>query len=135
MGQAAEVPVYKLFGQKHRSWVPVGSWTVSTHPKRMAEAVERYAEMGYYGYWLSPEREMLQAAVDESQKPMSGSVRIKLYKGTASVVGRRSDNSLYDPELATFEADEVYAQADATGFIRLNALRLRVRNLLAKKRG
>ena len=64
--------------------------------------VPRYAEMVYYGYWFSPEREMLQAAVDESQKPMSGSVRIKLYKGTASVVGRRSDNSLYDPELATF---------------------------------
>ena len=97
--------------------------------------VPRYAEMVYYGYWFSPEREMLQAAVDESQKPMSGSVRIKLYKGAASVVGRRSDNSLYDPELATFEADEVYAQADATGFIWLNALRLRVRNLLAKKRG
>lgn len=97
--------------------------------------VPRYAEMVYYGYWFSPEREMLQAAVDESQKVVSGTVRLKLYKGTVSVVGRRSSQSLYDPELATFEDDDVYSQADAGGFIRLNALRLRTRKLLRDRRG
>ena len=92
--------------------------------------IPRYAEMVYYGYWFSPEREMLQAAVDESQRVVSGTVRMKLYKGRASVVGRRSDRSLYVPELATFEAGGDYEQSDATGFIRLNALRLRVRKLV-----
>ncbi|MEE8312240.1 MAG: argininosuccinate synthase [Candidatus Binatia bacterium] len=93
----------------------------------------RYAEMVYYGYWFAPEREMLQAAIDESQKTVSGTVRMKLYKGRASVAGRKSDLSLYDPELATFEDDSVYSHADATGFIRLNALRLKIRSLLASK--
>jgi len=90
--------------------------------------IPRYAEMVYYGFWFSPEREMLQAAVDESQQYVSGTVRMKLYKGRASVAGRKSEDSLYVPDLATFEADTVYSQADATGFIRLNALRLKVRN-------
>jgi argininosuccinate synthase len=97
--------------------------------------IPRYAEMVYYGYWFAPEREMLQAAVDESQKIINGTVRMKLYKGRASVAGRRSDQSLYLPDLATFEEDEVYSQADATGFIRLSALRLKVRNMVAKKHG
>jgi len=97
--------------------------------------IPRYAEMVYYGYWFAPEREMLQAAVDESQRVVSGTVRMKLYKGRASVAGRKSDNSLYSAELATFEDDDVYSQADATGFIRLNALRLKIRNLLASKAG
>jgi len=76
--------------------------------------------MVYYGYWFAPEREMLQAAVDESQKCVNGTVRMKLYKGSATVAGRKSDDSLYVPALATFEEDEVYTQADATGFIRLS---------------
>lgn len=92
--------------------------------------IPRYAEMVYYGYWFAPEREMLQAAVDESQRVVSGTVRMKLYKGRASVVGRKSTRSLYQPELATFEADEVYSQADAGGFINLNSLRLKIRHLV-----
>jgi argininosuccinate synthase len=75
---------------------------------------------------------MLQAAIDEAQRQVGGTVRLKLYKGGVWVVGRKSDNSLYVPELATFGEDEVYTQADAGGFIRLNALRLRVRTLSAK---
>ena len=95
----------------------------------------RYAEMVYYGYWFAPEREMLQAAIDESQRVVSGTVRMKLYKGSATVAGRKSDNSLYDPALATFEEDDVYAQSDAGGFIRLSGLRLRVRKMLADRQG
>ena len=95
--------------------------------------IPRYAEMVYYGYWFAPEREMLQAAIDESQRTVCGTVRMKLYKGRASVAGRKSDLSLYDPELATFEDDSVYAQSDATGFIRLNSLRLKVRTLLSQR--
>jgi argininosuccinate synthase len=95
--------------------------------------VPRYAEMVYYGYWFAPEREMLQAAIDESQKVVSGTVRVKLYKGRASVAGRRSASSLYLPDLATFEEDAVYSQADATGFIRLNALRLKIRKMVLER--
>ena len=93
--------------------------------------IPRYAEMVYYGYWFAPEREMLQAAVDESQKGVNGCVRMKLYKGSAKVAGRRSEVSLYSSDLATFEEDSIYSHEDATGFIRLNALRLKVRNLVA----
>jgi argininosuccinate synthase len=86
----------------------------------------RYAEMVYYGYWFAPERRMLQAAIDEAQQPVSGTVRLKLYKGNVIVAGRKSPRSLYRPDIATFEADSVYRQADAEGFIRLNALRLQI---------
>ena len=89
--------------------------------------VSRYAELIYYGFWFSPEREALQKLIDETQKNVSGTVRLKLFKGNCIVVGRKSPNSLYDPELATFEAEEVYNQQDAEGFIRLNALRLKMR--------
>ena len=91
--------------------------------------IPRYAEMIYYGYWFAPEREVLQKAIDAAQANVSGRVRLKLYKGNAMVAGRKSDRSLYDPNVATFEADQVYHQADAEGFIRLNALRLRLRRL------
>ncbi len=96
--------------------------------------IPRYAEMVYYGYWFSPEREMVQAAVDESQRHVLGKVRMKLYKGSATVAGRKSEISLYDPEVATFEEDEVYSQADAGGFIRLNALRLKIRQMALARR-
>jgi len=95
--------------------------------------IPRYAEMVYYGYWFSPERRILQMAIDESQRSVSGTVRLKLYKGSASVAGRKSAHSLYDPQIATFEEDSVYRQSDAEGFIRLNALRLRIRSLVEKK--
>jgi argininosuccinate synthase len=94
--------------------------------------IPRYAEMIYYGYWFSPEREMLQAAVDESQRSVSGTVRLKLYKGNCLVAGRKSDRSLYDPAVSTFEEGGDYRQADAEGFIRLNALRLRLRARIQK---
>jgi argininosuccinate synthase len=91
--------------------------------------IPRFAELVYYGYWYSPEMDMLRAALDESQKTVTGTARLRLYKGNCDVVGRKSPVSLYNPEFATFEADQVYQQADATGFIRLNALRLRIRGL------
>lgn len=88
--------------------------------------VPKYAELVYNGFWFAPERRALQVFMDEAQKGVSGHVRLKLYKGCATLLGRRSDQSLYDAELASFEAEDVYNQADAEGFIRLNALRLRV---------
>lgn len=87
----------------------------------------KYAEMIYNGFWFSPEREMLQAAIDHSQNLVSGTVRLKLYKGNASVVGRKSPNSLYSEKVVTFEDDAgAYDQKDAEGFIKLNALRLKL---------
>jgi argininosuccinate synthase len=94
--------------------------------------VPRYAEMVYYGYWFAPEREMLQAAIDEAGAAVTGTARVKLYKGNVIVVGRRAPASLYDPRLASFDAAGGYQQADAAGFIRLNGLRLRLRGLVAR---
>jgi len=91
------------------------------------DLMPRYARMVYNGYWFSPERRLLQKLVDESQKEVNGSVRVKLYKGTVLVTGRASADSLFDPSIATFEDDKgAYNQADAAGFIRLNALRMRI---------
>jgi argininosuccinate synthase len=87
----------------------------------------RYANLIYNGYWWSPERKMLQTAIDESQTVVNGTVKLKLYKGNVMVVGRRSDDSLFDESIATFEDDDgAYNQADAEGFIKLNALRMRI---------
>ncbi|WP_163265153.1 argininosuccinate synthase [Chelativorans alearense] len=98
------------------------------------ELMPRYAELIYNGFWFSPEREMLQAAIDKSQEDVEGEVRLKLYKGNVIVTGRKSDKSLYSDALVTFEDDRgAYDQKDAEGFIRLNALRLRT--LAARKRG
>ena len=96
--------------------------------------VPRYAEIIYYGYWFSPEREMLQSMIDETQKNVNGMVRLKLYKGNCMVVGRKSESSLYHPDFATFEGDEVYNQKDAEGFIRLSGLRLKIARLLEQSR-
>ena len=93
----------------------------------------RYAEMIYYGYWFSPERQVLQTAIDQGQKEVSGVSRLKLFKGHCSVVGRKARRSLYVPDLATFEEDKTYRQQDAEGFIRLNALRLKVQALRRKR--
>ncbi|MEN3975145.1 argininosuccinate synthase [Emcibacter sp. SYSU 3D8] len=90
------------------------------------EMMPRYAELIYNGFWFSPERRMLQALIDESQEKVSGTVRLKLYKGSATVVGRKSPNTLYSLQHVTFEEDAVYDQRDAEGFIKLNALRLRL---------
>jgi argininosuccinate synthase len=97
--------------------------------------IPRYAEMIYYGYWFAPEREALQSLIDETQKNVNGTVRLKLYKGNCIAAGVQSDSSLYDPDFATFEGDEVYHQKDAEGFIRLNGLRLKIASLLKRKTG
>jgi len=88
----------------------------------------RFSESVYYGFWFAPEFELLRKTVDETQQFVIGDVRLKLYRGNVIVVGRRSPHSLYSEKLATFEADTVYNQRDAEGFIKLNALRLRQRN-------
>lgn len=91
------------------------------------ELMPKYAELVYNGYWWSPERKMLQVAIDESQQHVNGDVRVKLYKGSVSVVGRRSADSLFDERIATFEDDAgAYDQKDAEGFIKLHALRLKI---------
>jgi argininosuccinate synthase len=95
------------------------------------ELMPRYAELIYNGFWFAPEREMLQAAIDQSQSNVTGTVRLKLYKGSAAVVGRKAPGSLYSMAHVTFEDDDVYDQHDAEGFIKLNALRLK---LLARRR-
>ena len=98
--------------------------------------VPRYAELVYYGYWFAPERLALQALVSESQKNVTGTVRLKLYKGNLMTAGRKSPVSLYNPAIATMEADptKAYNQDDATGFIRLNALRLKVAARVQRKK-
>ncbi len=94
----------------------------------------RYAELVYNGFWFSPEREMLQAMADRASEQVEGSVRLKLYKGNAIVIGRQSERSLYSDELVTFEDDKgAYDQRDAEGFIRLNALRLRTLAMRRRK--
>ena len=92
----------------------------------------KYAELVYNGYWYSPEMRAMQALIDDTQNNVTGVVRLKLYKGNCIVAGRKSEYSLYNPDFATFEEDEVYDQKDAAGFIRLNGLRLRIQNLLKK---
>ncbi len=95
--------------------------------------IPKISELIYYGFWYSPEMEMLRAAVEESQKNVTGTIKLKIYKGNIIIAGRKSPYSLYNEDLATFEEDSIYNQADATGFIKLNALRLSVRKLLDKK--
>jgi len=125
-----ETPGGTLLFHAHRA---VESITLDREVQHLRdELVPRYAEMVYNGFWFAPEREALQAFMDDVQKRVNGEARIKLYKGSATVVGRRSDDhALYDQATVTFEADDVYNQADAAGFIRLQALRLRT---LAEKR-
>ena len=88
--------------------------------------IQKYAELVYYGYWFSPEREALQRLIDDATRVVTGTARVKLYKGSCTVVGRKAKNSLYRADLATFEEESVYNQRDAEGFIRLNALRLKL---------
>ncbi|MEJ5347862.1 MAG: argininosuccinate synthase [Desulfosoma sp.] len=95
--------------------------------------IPQYAKLIYNGFWYAPERVALQSLIDTSQENVSGTVRLKLYKGNCTVIGRKSNQSLYDPQLATFEEEDVYRQSDATGFIRLQGLRLRVQNLVKSR--
>ena len=96
--------------------------------------IPKYSELVYYGFWFSPEMKLLQTMVDQSQKNVFGKVRLELYKGNCTVLGRQSDRSIYSQDFATFEDDDVYSQKDAEGFIRLNALRLRIQKLMERYR-
>ena len=128
-----ETPGGTVLQAAHRA---VESLTLDREVLHLRDAlVPRYAEMVYYGYWFTPERRMLQATIDEAQRTVAGTARLKLYKGSVTVAGRRAPHSLYDPSIATFEAGGIYDQRDAEGFIRLNALRLRIQALVAKRAG
>lgn len=138
---AVDMVENRFVGMKSRGVYETPGGTVLFHARRAMESLTldrggmhqkdemmpRYAEMLYNGFWFSPEREMLQAAIDEASKKVTGTVRLKLYKGNVIITGRKSPYSLYSEELATFEKDAIYDQRDAEGFIRLNALRLRLR--------
>ena len=127
-----ETPGGTILRQAH---VAMESITMDKEVMHMRDSlIPRYAEMIYYGYWFSPEREKTQVFIDETQKSVNGTARLKLYKGNCMVVGRKSESSLYDPDFATFESDEVYNQKDAEGFIRLSGLRLKIARLLEQKR-
>ena len=124
-----ETPGGEIYARAHRGIEQITLDRGAAHLKD--ELMPKYAELIYNGFWFAPEREMLQAAIDHSQEKVSGTVRLKLYKGSASVVGRTSPNSLYSERHVTFEDDAgAYDQKDAAGFIKLNALRLK---LLAKR--
>ena len=121
-----ETPAGTIMLKGHRAIESITLDREAAHLKD--ELMPKYASLVYNGYWWSPEREMLQALIDESQVKVNGDVRLKLYKGNVTVVGRRSaTDSLFDESIATFEDDEgAYNQQDAEGFIKLNALRLRI---------
>jgi argininosuccinate synthase len=122
-----ETPGGTLLHKAHRA---VESLTLDREVMRLRDdLIPRYAALVYNGLWFSPERQQLQLLIDEGQKRVSGVARLKLYKGSVHVVGRKAERSLYRTDVATFEADQVYDQRDAAGFIRLNALRLRIGRL------
>jgi argininosuccinate synthase len=126
-----ETPGGTLLHAAHRA---LESITMDREVMRLRDSLmPRYAEMIYYGYWFAPEREVLQGLIDAAQRNVNGTARLKLYKGNVVIAGRKSDSSLYDPNMATFEQDTVYQPADADGFIRLNALRLRLQKLSKTK--
>ena len=131
----------RFIGMKSRGVYETPGGTVLFHARRAMESLTldrgamhskdelmpKYAEMLYNGFWFAPEREILQAAIDKASEPVTGTVRLKLYKGNVMITGRKSPNSLYSEDIVTFEDDNVYDQFDAKGFIKLNALRLRLR--------
>ncbi len=126
-----ETPGGTILRAAHRA---VESITLDREVMHLRDSLSpRYADLVYNGYWFAPEREALQKLIDEAQKPVTGTARLKLYKGSVTVVGRKAPKSLYRPDLVTFEAGGDYQQADATGFIRLNALRLKIRAKLEGK--
>ena len=123
-----ETPAGTVMLKAHRAMESLTLDREAAHLKD--ELMPKYAEMIYNGFWFAPEREMLQAAIDQTQQSVNGTVRLKLYKGGITVVGRKSDDSLFSEKIATFEDDEgAYDQKDAAGFIKLNALRLRLKAL------
>jgi len=123
-----ETPGGTILHIAHRA---IESITMDREVMRLRDSlIPKISELIYYGYWFYPEMDLLWQFVDATQKGVSGTVRLKLYKGNCIVVGRKSSRSLYHPDFATFEREEVFDQKDATGFIRLNALRMRIRRLL-----
>ncbi|MDW7771332.1 MAG: argininosuccinate synthase [Desulfobulbaceae bacterium] len=127
-----ETPGGTILRAAHRD---LESITMDREVMRIRDSlVGRYSELIYNGFWFSPERELLQKTMDETQQTVNGTVRLKLYKGNCMPVGRKSDNSLYHESFATFEEDEVYNQADAAGFIKLNSLRLQIQALSRKRK-
>jgi argininosuccinate synthase len=126
-----ETPGGTIMLKAHRA---IESITVDREAAHLKdELMPRYAKLIYNGYWFAPETRMMQSAINLSQATVNGTVRLKLYKGNTMVVGRKSDNSLFDERLCTFEDDEgAYNQKDADGFIKLNALRLRMNQLAGK---
>ena len=121
-----ETPGGTILLDAHRAIESITLDREATHLKD--EIMPKYAKLIYNGLWFSPEREMLQALIDKSQEPVSGTVKLSLYKGSVAIIGRKSPNSLYSEEHVTFEEDAVYDQKDAAGFIKLNALRLQIRS-------
>ncbi|HEY6726934.1 MAG TPA: argininosuccinate synthase [Polyangiaceae bacterium] len=127
-----ETPGGTVIAKAHRA---MESITLDREQIRIKDSlVPEYSTLVYRGFWFSPERVMLQKMIDSTQDVVSGTVRLKLYKGSVQVVGRKSERTLYREDVVTFEADDVYNQADATGFIRLNALRLKLAALRDKRR-
>lgn len=125
-----ETPGGTILREAHRS---LETLTLDREVMRIRDSlVPRYSELVYNGFWFSPERELLQTTMDATQKTVNGTVRLKLYKGNCVTVGRKSEQSLYQESFATFEEDTVYNQGDATGFIRLNGLRLKIQALQKK---
>ncbi|SMM97736.1 Argininosuccinate synthase [uncultured Candidatus Thioglobus sp.] len=123
-----ETPAGTVMLKAHRAMESLTLDREAAHLKD--ELMPKYAKLIYNGFWFAPEREMLQAAIDQTQSVVNGTVRLKLYKGNVIIVGRQSDNSLFSEKIATFEDDEgAYDQKDAAGFIKLNALRLRLKSL------
>jgi argininosuccinate synthase len=123
-----ETPGGTVLWAAHRA---VESLTMDREVMLMRDAlIPKYSQLIYNGFWYSPEMEVMQKFVDETQKNVNGTARMKLYKGNCIVVGRKSPQSLYSEDFATFDKDDVYDQKDATGFIKLNALRMRIRALL-----
>ncbi len=137
---ALDIVENRFIGMKSRGVYETPGGTVLFHARRAMESLTldrgamhtkdelmpRYAELIYNGFWFAPEREMLQAAIDTASRRVNGTVRLKLYKGNVIITGRKSPDSLYDEAMVTFEEDSVYDQRDAQGFIKLNALRLRL---------
>jgi argininosuccinate synthase len=122
-----ETPGVTILQAAHRA---LESITLDREVMRLRDSLGvKFAESIYYGFWFAPEFELMRKMIDETQKSVTGDVRLKLYRGNVIVVGRRSPRSLYNENLATFEADNIYNQRDAEGFIKLNALRLRLRGL------
>ena len=126
-----ETPGGTVLWAAHRA---VESITMDREVMLMRDSlIPKYAQLAYNGFWYAPEMRTLQAYIDSTQESVNGTARMKLYKGNCMVVGRKSPNSLYSEAFATFEKDQVYNQQDATGFIRLNGLRLRIQNILKNK--